>query len=563
MGNLNVLLKKGLLSLKSRGYKYTLLKVLKYIRNKRKFISYIKRNKLTKDDLGKQQSYVFENQYKFSILVPLYNTSLKFLCEMIESVINQTYSNWELCIVDGSDKNIKRIEEICTAYVRKDQRIRYSKLKDNYGISGNSNECVKMATGDYIVLLDHDDLLAPSALFENMMEIEKNSADFLYSDEIVFTNDMENPLLIHFKPDFAIDNLRSNNYICHLTVFKKSLIGDGKFFRQEYDGSQDYDIILRLTEKAEKIVHIRKALYFWRSHPGSVASDISVKSYCLDAAKKAIGSHLKRCGLQGEIIDSPAISTYKINYQIIGEPLISIIIPFQKDFKALSKCLHSLESSIYKNVEVNIIYSDNIENMVVGYFDNFNIKIKFIKFYGDYNYAKMCNYVSGEVDGEYILFLDEKQSLLSENAIEELLMYAQRIDVGAVGSILYNSDRKIYHAGIFFDGKTIVMNAYGVPENNLGYMGRLSYAQNISAVLVQGMMVRSAYFKLAGGFDVNLDEVMCGVDFSLKMLDAEHLNVFTPFSKFTLDKKIEKEYDKVPFDFGYTEKYCINREYWV
>ena len=233
----------------------------------------------TPEEAKRQQETAFPKNVKISILVPLYNTPQNFLHEMIESVIAQTYQNWELCLADGSDAEHTDVEAICKDYVEKDKRIRYHKLASNEGISGNTNECYKMATGDYIGLFDHDDVLHPSVLFEYMKAICEQDADYIYCDETTFKgNSIDNMITLHFKPDFSIDNLRANNYICHFSVFKRELLEGTELFRSQFDGSQDHDMILRLTSNAKHIVHVPKLLYYWRSHKGSVASDISAKS---------------------------------------------------------------------------------------------------------------------------------------------------------------------------------------------------------------------------------------------------------------------------------------------
>ena len=229
-----------------------------------------------------------------SILVPLYNTPEKFLREMIESVLVQTYGNFELCLADGSDEEHSFVGDICKDYASKDKRVVYKKLEKNEGISGNTNRCVELSTGEYIGLFDHDDILHPSALYEYVKVINEQNADYIYCDEITFEGESINDMItLHFKPDYAIDTLRANNYICHFSVFKRSLLKETELFRKEYDGSQDHDMILRLTSLAENVVHVPKILYYWRSHPGSVASDISAKYYAIDAAKRAVQNHLK------------------------------------------------------------------------------------------------------------------------------------------------------------------------------------------------------------------------------------------------------------------------------
>ncbi len=247
----------------------------------------------TPEEAKAQRETVFEHKVKFSILVPLYNTPEKFLTDMLDSVKNQTYENWELCLADGSDHEHAYVGEICAKYKAEDSRIVYHVLDHNYGISGNTNECLKLASGDYIGLFDHDDILHPAALFEYAKAINETGADYIYCDEITFEGDsIDHMIVLHFKPDFAIDNLRGNNYICHFSAFSRELLDEAGVFRSAYDGSQDHDMILRLTTKARKVYHVPKALYYWRSHKASVAQDINAKTYAVDAAKRAVHDHI-------------------------------------------------------------------------------------------------------------------------------------------------------------------------------------------------------------------------------------------------------------------------------
>ena len=290
-----------------------------------------------------EQKTVFEKKVLFSIIVPLYNTPLQFLREMIGSVTAQTYGNWELCMADGSDDAHPEVEAEVRRLMAKEPRIKYRKLEKNLGISGNTNACLDMAKGDYIALFDHDDVLHPSALFEMMKAICEKDADFVYTDENTFSKKPSAAYCPHYKPDFSPDLLRSYNYICHFVSFKRELMEKVGQFRSEFDGSQDYDMILRLTEQAERIVHIPRILYFWRSHANSVASDISAKPYTLVAAKKALAEHLERVGLKGEVLDSRIPSTYRIRYAVEGEPKVSIIIPNMDHAETLKTCIDSVE----------------------------------------------------------------------------------------------------------------------------------------------------------------------------------------------------------------------------
>lgn len=283
-------------------------------------IKYMKTHKLTLEELEKQKMKNYSKDILISICVPVYNTDRVQFEEMLSSVLNQTYSNWELCIADGSSTGYGYISD--TVKSCGDKRILYKKLGTNKGIVSNSNEAVSMAKGKYIALLDHDDVLSPDALYCVREEIDRG-ADYIYSDEASFSRSVNNPDIIHFKPDFSIFNLRGNNYICHLSVFKKSLFDKVGGFRLGYDGSQDHDLILRICEIATKIVHIPRVLYFWRVHKNSVAMDISAKPYCLTTGVKAVESHLKRMNIDAQVTNAAANSAvYKVDYKLLVKPVV-------------------------------------------------------------------------------------------------------------------------------------------------------------------------------------------------------------------------------------------------
>ena len=290
---------------------------------------------------------------------------------MIQSVLDQTYADWELCMADGSDAAHGDVQKICRAYARKDPRIRYQKLEKNLGISGNTNACLEMATGDYIAIFDHDDLLHPAALHDVMRAICEQDADFIYTDEATFKSpNIQEIITAHYKPDFAIDNLRANNYICHLSVFSKEVLHRAGNFRSEYDGSQDHDMILRLTSCALRVVHIPRILYYWRSHPQSVALDINAKEYAIEAGKKAVRDSIASCGMIAEIESSRAFPTiYRLSYEIKACPKVSIIIPNKNNVEVLRRCINSILSvTTYSNYEVIIVDNGSNDEILQKYY---------------------------------------------------------------------------------------------------------------------------------------------------------------------------------------------------
>ena len=463
----------------------------------------------------KQKEY--EKKIVISILVPLYNTPENFLKEMIESVTWQTYPYWELCLADGSDEEHSYVGEICQKYAA-DERIKYEKLVKNEGISGNTNECLKMATGEYIGLFDHDDILHPSALFKYREAIDEG-ADYIYCDEATFQNgDINNMITVHFKPDYAIDNLRANNYICHFSVFKRSLLNNTELFRTEYDGSQDHDMILRLTNLAKKVVHVQGIYYYWRAHAGSVASDINAKTYAIDAAKRAVSDHLINCGIYNtSITSSRAFETiFRLKYQVVGEPLVSVIISDDT-----SECVEALNSyNTYSNIE--IIKESDFSDELSGF-----------------GFFKKLNYLAAKANGEYLFFLDGNVRVSSADIVKELLSVAQRKDVGAVGGKIINSAGKIEHASVVIGiGKDRAAGLvhHGFDKKYIGYMGRLCYIQDVSALVHDMLMIKKSDFELCGGFGEDYKIAFSDVALCLDLRRMGRLNVFDPYAEGISDK---------------------------
>lgn len=487
---------------------------------------------------------VFKKRYVFSILVPLFNTPEKFLREMIDSCLYQTYDSWQLCLADGSDEGHDYVENIVKEYMEKEKaagtnRIVYKRIEKNLGISGNTNVCFSLATGDYIGLFDHDDLLHPSLLYAYACEIEEKDADFIYCDEVTFEGDsVNNMITLHFKPDFSPDNLRANNYICHFSCFKASLLEKTGLFRSEYDGSQDHDMIFRLTSAAKRIVHVPRILYYWRSHPASVASDINAKTYAIDAAKNAVKSHLEANGILGAKIDSTrAFATiFRIYYPLKATPKVSIVIANKDNAGDLRRCVDSiLMRSSYDNYEIIIVENNSEKQETFDYYEELTKncpRVKIVKYEGGFNYSAINNLGVRNADGEYILLLNNDTEVISRDFIEELLMYAQREDVGAVGAKLFYGDGCIQHAGIVLGlgaHRTAGHTHYGLSQDNLGYMGRLCYAQNVTAVTGACLMVRKSLYEEAGGLDEELKVALNDVDFCMKLRKKGLLNIFTPF----------------------------------
>lgn len=494
----------------------------------------------TQEERRAQEEAVFARMVKISILVPLWNTPQDFLEEMTGSVIRQTYANWELCLADGSDDAHGYVGEYCRKLAERDERIVYRKLQKNEGIAGNTNQCLKLAAGEYIGLFDHDDILHPCVLYEYVKAINEKNADYVYCDEATFKNgDINRMITMHFKPDYAIDNLRANNYICHFSVFSRALLDGTELFRTKFDGSQDHDMILRLTDNAKHIVHVPKLLYYWRSHAGSVAANINAKPYAIESARSAVADHLRKHGYSNFTITSTrAFETiFKITYEIIGEPKISIVIANKDHAEDLRRCVTSIvEKSTWENYEIVIVENNSETTEIFSYYEELknNPRIRVVTYEGAFNYSAVNNLGVKVAAGDYVLLLNNDTQVITVNWMEELLMYAQRADVGAVGGKLYYADKTIQHAGVVIGlgaHRTAGHVHYRQKRENLGYMGRLCYAQNMTAVTGACLMVKKSVYEQAGGLDESFAVSLNDVDFCLRLRKAGYLNVFTPFAE--------------------------------
>lgn len=527
--------------IRGQGFFSTINRTIKYaLRFAKKRL--LKKNKkreqrrLSKREIRRQKNHVFPKNIKYSIIVPLYNTPHNFLEEMIESVLKQTYSNFELCLADASDDGYEFITEYVNSL--KDDRIKYKKLEKNYGISGNTNIAIEMSTGDYIALFDHDDYLHQSALYYYTKAICEQNADFIYCDEDKFTNIKSPKFGAYYKPDFAPDMLRCNNYICHFTVFKKSLLDKTGLFNPELDGSQDHDMILRLTEVAENIVHIPRILYHWRISPQSVASDPNAKPYTGLAGRKAVQNHLDRLGLKGSVTSTEFHPNfYRIHYDIVGEPLVSIIIPTMDYTDVLSRCLDSIfEKTTYKNFEIILVENNSKKKETFEFYDTLesNDKIRVITCDTDgvFNYPKINNAAAKVAKGEYFLFLNNDTEVIAPNWIEEMLMFAQRSDVGAVGAKLYFPDYTIQHGGVILGVGGVAGHGHlNFPGDDVGYFGRLILQCNYTAVTAACVMIRKDVYNEVGGLDESFKVAFNDVDLCMKIRKAGYLICWTPYAE--------------------------------
>lgn len=489
-------------------------------------------------ELQDQRNTKFKFNPLISIITPTFNTPKKFLIEMIESIKNQTYANWELCIADGNSND--ETKKILKEYAKKDKRIKVKFLPKNLMISGNSNEAISIATGDYIGLFDHDDLLTPNALFEIVKVLnEDKKIDFIYTDEDKVNENSNYYFDPYFKKDFNLYLLRSQNYICHFSVFKKDLIDDEKkVFRSEFDGSQDYDLILRLSEKAKKIYHIHKILYHWRVHSNSTAGDASSKMYAYEAGKKALIEHYKRQKIDIKDVEKLEIlGTYKTNFILNNKPLISILIPNYEHISDLKKCINSiLNRSTYKNYEIIIIENNSKSKEIFEFYKELekNPKIKVVKLdINEFNFSKICNWGAKFAKGEFILLLNNDTEVITPNWLEEMLMLNQQDKVGIVGAKLLYPDDTIQHAGVIIGMGGIAGHIYlGANSYDMGHSRELTLMQNFSAVTGACLMIRKKLYDELNGLDeINFKVAFNDVDLCLRAIYKGYQVIWTPFAK--------------------------------
>ncbi len=456
-----------------------------YANQSQRYQKWIKNNEPNIQELEKQKEEKFKITPKFSIIVPMYNTPVKYFAELVESLIKQTYSNWELCLADGSIEKNKELEEI----ISKDNRIKYKFLNENKGIAGNTNAALEMATGDYIALVDHDDLIPPFCLYQITKAINENEeVEFIYTDEDKISGDSMKRYDPHFKPDFSIDTLRSNNYITHLSVFKKELMHKLEGFRDKYDGAQDYDIILRAVENTNRILHIPKILYHWRVHQNSTAMLSDAKPYAYEAGIRAIKDHLERQRLKANVTHGGDMhGVYEVEYEVESHPKVSILIPNKDSISLLKKCINSiLQLTTYQNYEIIIIENNSEKEETFEYYKqiekNEKVKVIYYKQKG-FNYSKIINYGVKNCDGDFVMQLNSDTKLLTPTWLEKFIGFAQRKDIGAVGARLYYKDKSIQHAGIEIAILGLADNLFTkTPKGIHAYFGRECTTRNVSAV---------------------------------------------------------------------------------
>lgn len=500
-------------------------------------------------ELEQQRKTTFAYAPLISIVIPLYNTPVPYLKELLDSVQSQTYQNFQLCLADGSDNS--RTGDYIRENYGTDKRIQYKLLENNAGISENTNEAIKMATGEFIMFSDHDDTLAPNALFEIVKEMNEHpGTDVVYTDEDKVTMDGKRYFDPHFKPDFNLDMLRCNNYICHIFVVKREILEQVGMLHKEFDGAQDFDFILRCCEKAENIRHVAKILYHWRNHPASTAGNPESKMYAYEAGRNAVQAHYDRIGMKAEVSMTEQWGRYRTKLFVEGEPLVTIIIPNKDHKKELKTCVDSLfEKTSYQNFEILIIENNSTGKEIFAYYKELEAaheNVRVLTWEKQFNYSAINNFGAEHARGEYLLLLNNDIEVKTENWMEEMLCYCQREDVGIVGAKLLFPNEKIQHAGVILGmgpSGTAGHLFYNFPGDQFVYAGRSQTTQDLSAVTAACMMVKKELYQKVGGMDEAFQVAFNDIDFCLRVRETGKLVVFQAYAELYHHESLTRGYE--------------------
>ena len=489
--------------------------------NQKEYIKWLQEN-------SKSPEYKkFKYNPLISFIVPTYNAPEKLLRECLDSLLSQSYENFEICIADDNS-TLEETINVLKEY-EKNEKIKITYRKENGMISKASNTAIGLASGEFIALVDNDDIVEKDALYYIVDALNNNrKLDMIYSDEdkLDFKG---RPMEPHFKPDYSPDTFMGVNYICHLTCIRKKIVDELGGFRSEFDGSQDYDLFLRVTDNTKNIYHIEKILYHWRQTSSSTAGYLGNKNYAYIAGKKALEDALKRRGVKGEVLDNPKVSTYLIKYQNKNE-LISIIIPIKDKAKITRRCIDSIyEKSTYKNFEIILVDNNSMEEetfkMIKEYEDKYD-NFKSIRLECEFNYSYINNEAVKVASGDYLLFLNNDTEVMSHDFLEWMLGYARQDHVGCVGIKLLYPDKLVQHAGVVIGYGGIAGHIYVTAAySDNGLFGRLAMPYDYSAVTAACLMIEKQKFNKVNGFDEKLKVALNDVDLNLKILKEGYYNV--------------------------------------
>ena len=608
-------IQKALTILREKGPVELGRKVQRKIAAPWKYHKWFVAQKATEEELAAQRQQTFAYEPKISILVPTYRTPIPMLKEMIESVRAQSYENWELCIADGSvgarinaDGSVEGekagaavvsgkqessaaaapvspLENVLSEYHEKDPRVVYRVLDKNGGISYNTNCAFELATGGFIALLDHDDIIEPDALFEVVKKLQKKETKIVYTDEDKVSNNLKHFMDPNLKPDFSIDLFRSHNYITHFYVVSADIYREVGGEDSKYDGAQDYEFMFRCIEKAlndagcsfaegkaegasgceshegmidfgadkarSVIAHVPRVLYHWRLAKGSTAENPESKMYAYESGRAAVEEHLKRMQIPAKVEMTDMWGMYHAKYEVIGNPLVSIIIPSKDHTDDLDNCVRSIvKKSTYKNIEF-IIAENNSENEeTFGYYEKITEElpnVKVVKWEKEFNYAAINNFAAKKARGEYFLFLNNDTELITETAISEMLAIAQRREVGIVGAKLLYPDDTVQHAGILLGFRGYAQHAFvGIGRNEFGFMVRARINCNYNAVTGACLMISKDDFEAVSGFSEDFPVAGNDVDLCLKVRKLEKLVVYNAFSEWYHYESKSRGYEDTP-----------------
>lgn len=489
------------------------------------YLNWLKENE--KEEIYEKQKY----EPLISVLIPVYNIDSKFLTECLDSILNQSYQNFEICIVDDCSTNEETIETL--KKYQKNEKIFVKFHKKNEHISKTTNDALKMANGEFIALVDNDDVLSSDAFYQVVKALNKDKEiDFIYSDEdkLDLKGIRRDP---NFKPDYSPDTLMSMNYICHLSVIRKKLVEQVGGFEIGLEGAQDYDLFLKITEKTSKIYHIPKILYHWRMVEGSTSMTIENKGYAKDKGKIALENALKRRNISGIVEKDVKTSYYKIRYTYDKEPKISIIIPTRDYASTLDTCLKSIyDKTTYKNYEVIVANNNSVEKETFDLFDKYKKSynnFKVIDINTEFNYSYINNECVKQAKGKYIVLLNNDTEIITNEWLEIMVGYAMQNHIGAVGPKLLYPDTTVQHGGVILGLGGVASHAYiGSSKDDPGMYGRLSVPYNYSAVTAACLMVDKKKFEEVGGLEETLKVAYNDIDFNIKLLKKGYYNVFVP-----------------------------------
>lgn len=500
-----------------------------------RYMYYLKKQTPSERELRKQAKTKFPYMPKISIVVPLYNTPQDYLREMIDSIQKQSYQNWELCLADGSTE--ESTGRFVREHYRKDSRIRYRKVLKNEGISGNTNCAMEMATGEFIMFCDHDDVVMRNALYELVAELNRHQdTDIIYTDEDLMNGDGTVYSSPRFKPDFNFDFLRSINYICHIFLVRKTLVDQVGMLRKELDGAQDYDFVLRCCEKTDKIRHIPKILYHWRAHENSTAGNPESKEYAIKAAVRSLEEHYQRMGIDAEVIYTGIFILLRTVMKVQGNPLVSILIPNKDHIEDLETCIRSVqEKSTYQNFEIIVIENNSEQEETFSYYQELEQRyqnVRVVRWEGPFNYSAINNFGAKHAKGEFFVLMNNDIAVMTPQWMEEMLGFCQRKNTGIVGAKLYYGDDTVQHAGVVvglggFAGHVLTR----AEREDAGYFGRLAATQEISAVTAACLMIKRDIYEKIGGFDESFVVALNDIDLCLKVRALDQLVVFHPYAE--------------------------------